>query len=151
MTAITHARLPVHYAARSLGALLSLAVAGIHLKDQGGLPGSKDPSYVGAGYYVLEAVGVLVAVALLLPSWRAVRTAWLVGVGVAAAPLLGYVLSRGPGLPGYTDDKGNWTEPIGVASLVVEVVLLLLAGAAAGTALGARSGRTERPRRTLAG
>jgi hypothetical protein len=40
---------------------------------------------------------------------------------------VGYVLSRGPGLPGYTDDIGNWAEPLGVLSLVVEGVLLLLA------------------------
>ncbi len=36
------------------------------------------------------------------------------------------MLSRGPGLPSYTDDKGNWTEAIGVLSLVVEGVLLML-------------------------
>jgi hypothetical protein len=47
--------------------------------------------------------------------------------GVAVGPLLGYVLSRGPGLPGYDDDRGNWTEPLGLVSLGVEVLLLALA------------------------
>lgn len=130
--------LPAHYAPRVLAALLSVAVAVIHLVDQGGVPGSKTPSYVQTLYYVLEAVGVLVAVALLLPPLRFVRAAWVLAVGVAAGPLVGYALSRGPGLPDYTDDKGNWTEPIGVASLVVEGVLLVLAGVAAARLLPAR-------------
>ncbi len=29
-------------------------------------------------------------------------------------------------MPSYTDDRGNWSETIGVLSLVVEVVLLVL-------------------------
>ena len=40
--------------------------------------------------------------------------------------MLGYVLTRGPGLPDATDDRGNWGEPLGVASLVVEAILILL-------------------------
>ena len=47
--------------------------------------------------------------------------------GVAVAPIVGFVLSRGPGLPNYSDDKGNWTEPLGIKSLVVEGLLLILA------------------------
>ncbi|MBV9058242.1 MAG: hypothetical protein JO296_14600 [Pseudonocardiales bacterium] len=45
----------------------------------------------------------------------------MLSLGVAAGPILGYVLSRGPGAPGYTDDIGNWAEPLGVLSLIVEV------------------------------
>jgi hypothetical protein len=86
-------------------------------------PGSKTPTYVGIGYYILEIVGVLTAIWLLA---RPLRAAWFVTIGVAAGPLLGYVLSRGPGLPDYADDKGNWTEPLGLISLVVEGVLLVL-------------------------
>ena len=52
---------------------------------------------------------------------------WFLAIGVAAGPLVGYILSRGPGLPNYDDDKGNWTEPLGLISLVVEGVLLILA------------------------
>jgi hypothetical protein len=32
-------------------------------------------------------------------------------------------------LPDYTDDIGNWGEPLGVISVVVEGVLLILAAA----------------------
>ncbi|WP_258053225.1 hypothetical protein [Streptomyces sp. Ru72] len=45
---------------------------------------------------------------------------------MAVGPLLGYILSRGPGLPDYGDDIGNWTEPLGLLSLAVEGALLLL-------------------------
>jgi putative exporter of polyketide antibiotics len=115
--------------ARSLAAALSLAVAWIHVQDQGGFPGDKTPGYVGAGYYALEATGVLCAVLLLLAggSLRVAPLGWLVAAGVALGPLAGCVLSRGPGLPDYSDDKGNWTEPLGLISVGVEVVLLVLA------------------------
>ena len=113
-------------AARLAGAALSLGVGWIHVVDQGGFPGSKDPSYVGAGYYVLEVVSVLVAIGLMLAPARRRLSAWFVGVGVALGPLVGYALSRGPGMPDYTDDRGNWTEPLGLISLAVEGTLLLL-------------------------
>ena len=78
-------------------------------------------------YYALEAAGVAAAALLLT---RLARVGWLLTLGVAAGPIVGYVLSRGPGLPNYTDDIGNWTEPLGVISLVVEGVVLILAAAA---------------------
>jgi len=111
---------------RLAGAALSLGVGWIHVVDQGGFPGSKTPTYVGIGYYALELVAVLVAAALLFAPARQRVTGWFVAVGVALGPLVGYVLSRGPGLPAYTDDRGNWSEPLGLASLAVEGLLLLL-------------------------
>ncbi|MGH3845841.1 MAG: hypothetical protein ACRDS0_31130 [Pseudonocardiaceae bacterium] len=102
-------------------------MAAIHVIDQGGLPGAKDPHYVQMLYYALEAAGV-VAAALLLA--RQAWAGWFLTLGVAVGPILGYVLSRGPGLPNYADDIGNWTEPLGVVSLVVEGVLLVVAVAA---------------------
>ncbi|MFJ6665419.1 hypothetical protein [Streptomyces sp. NPDC091383] len=84
---------------------------------------TRDPHYIGVAYHVLE-IAAVVAAALLLAG--IVRPGWLLAVGVAAGPLLGYILSRGPGLPHYSDDIGNWTEPLGLASLAVEGALLLL-------------------------
>ncbi|MGB9049298.1 MAG: hypothetical protein WCC47_18270 [Pseudonocardiaceae bacterium] len=109
---------------RVVGLVGCLAVAAIHVIDQGGLPGSKGPGYVQILYYLLE-IACLVAAALLLD--RFARLGWFLSLGVAAGPILGYVLSRGPGLPDYTDDIGNWAEPLGVISLVVEGILLILA------------------------
>src|SRR4051794_22382734 len=116
-----------HIATRLLGAALAVAVAYIHVKDQGGFPGEKTPTYVGIGYYLLEAAGLVAAIALIVGAHKHTLKAWALTIGIALGPLLGYILSRGPGLPGYTDDKGNWTEPLGVISLVVEVLLLVLA------------------------
>lgn len=121
-------RFATAYQPRVAAALLCLAVTYIHVKDQGGFPGSKEPTYVGIGYYLLEAAGVLCAVLLLAARKGATgRAGWLLSAGVALGPIVGFVLSRGPGLPGYTDDKGNWTETLGVVSLVVEGLLLVLA------------------------
>jgi hypothetical protein len=56
-----------------------------------------------------------------------VRLSWFVTIGVGAGPMIGYILSRGPGLPDYTDDMGNWGEPLGVFSLIAETILIVLA------------------------
>jgi hypothetical protein len=117
----------IHMAVRIGGAALALAVAYIHVKDQGGFPGDKAPGYVGAGYYALEAAALMTAIGFIALSGRRLQLMWLLAIGVAAGPLVGFVLSRGPGLPNYTDDKGNWTETLGLISIVVEAVLLVLA------------------------
>ena len=62
--------------------------------------------------------------------------------------MLGFVLTRGPGLPDATDDRGNWGEPLGVASLVVEGLLIILSLACAASlrspaGTGARTGAYE--------
>lgn len=111
--------------ARFVGALLCVQVAIIHVIDQGGIPGSKTPAYVGVGYWVLEALAVVTAIGFVIN--RSVRLSWFVAIGVGAAPMIGYILSRGPGLPDYTDDMGNWGEPLGVFSLTAEAILLVLA------------------------
>ncbi len=125
-----------HVMSRVLGAGLALGVAYLHVKDQRGFPGDKAPAYVGIGYYALELAGLLAAVVLLVGAGRHTAKAWLLAVGVAVMPIVGFVLSRGPGLPSYSDDKGNWTETLGVISLIVEGALLVLA-----VALVARSRR----------
>ncbi|MFF9512110.1 hypothetical protein ACF1BU_28865 [Streptomyces sp. NPDC014724] len=111
------------WVARGAGALLCLAVAAIHVVDQGGITATRDPYYIGVAYHVLEIAAVVAAMLLLIGL---VRLGWLLAALVAVGPLLGYILSRGPGLPHYSDDVGNWTEPLGLVSLAVEGALLLL-------------------------
>jgi hypothetical protein len=43
-----------------------------------------------------------------------------------SSPFIGYVLSRTTGLPGAMGDIGNWTEPLGLASLYVEACVFAL-------------------------
>ncbi|MFE7328540.1 hypothetical protein ACFU8W_26905 [Streptomyces sp. NPDC057565] len=111
------------WVARWAGALLCVAVAAIHVVDQGGITTTRDPHYIGIAYHVLEIAALVAAVLLLIGL---VRLGWLLAAAVAVGPLLGYILSRGPGLPHYSDDVGNWTEPLGLVSLAVEGGLLLL-------------------------
>jgi hypothetical protein len=120
-----------HVFLRSLGAVLALGIAYIHLRDQGGFPGDKSPTYIAIGYYLLEATGLCTAVALLAIK-RHPYNVWALTFGVALGPLLGFVVSRGPGLPLYTEDRGNWTEPLGIVSVVVEGALLILAAVMVG-------------------
>ena len=132
---------------RLVAAALCLAVAAIHIQDQGGFPGTKTPHYVGVGYYLLELGGAVCA--LLLAAGIGLTTngtEWLITAGIGLGPLVGYVLSRGPGLPGYPDDKGNWTEPLGLASIAVEGALLLLVLLAVARRRSARSERAATAR-----
>ena len=99
------------------------------MKDQGGLPGDKSPSYIAYGYWMLEIAGVIAAVGLFTARGRQAARAWALAAAVAIGPMVGYVLSRGPGLPNYTDDKGVWSEPLGLVSLAVEGALLVIAAA----------------------
>lgn len=128
----THRPAKNHVVLRVLGAALALGVAYIHVRDQGGFPGDKSPTYLAIGYYLLEAGGLGTAIALLVASRRQLVNVWTLAFGVALGPLAGFVLSRGPGLPLYTDDRGNWTEPLGVISVVVEGALLVLAAVVLG-------------------
>ena len=55
--------------------------------------------------------------------------AWAAAGGLGALILLGYFLSRTSGLPDATNDVGEWTEPLGLASLVAEgLVVCVTAG-----------------------
>jgi hypothetical protein len=112
-------------ALRAMGAALALAVAYIHVKDQGGIIGAKDPAYMQVGYYMIEVTAVVAAVMLI--ARRRSLTAWFLAIGVAAGPFIGLVLTRTTGLPGAMDDIGNWSETLGLVSLFVEGALLALA------------------------
>ena len=65
---------------------------------------------------------------------------WTAATVVPALVIVGYVLSRTTGLPQSSDDVGNWSEPLGMASLFVEGSLVTLGSAV----LLARRPRGER-------
>jgi spore coat protein A len=80
--------------------------------------------------YLAVGFGLLIGgsgVAALLLATRA-RTRWVeVGAAAAAAAtVVGFVWSRTLGLPQIPDHVGQWAEPWGIASLVVETALMAL-------------------------
>jgi hypothetical protein len=109
---------------RVVGALLALAVAAVHVADQGGITALNSPGWLGWAFRLIEAGGVLTAVVLLLPwsGWLG----WAAGVLLGLGPFTGYIASRSVGLPGDHGDVGNWGDWLGTASLVVEAALVIL-------------------------
>jgi hypothetical protein len=112
-----------HTTLRALGFGGMLAIALIHLLDVIGK--IKETPYLGVMYIALMVASVAVAF-YLLHSGSAL--AWAAAGLLAVATLIGFVLSRTTGLPDASDDIGNWTEPLGLASMFVEGAVVILAG-----------------------
>jgi hypothetical protein len=99
------------------------AIALIHILELQGK--YEETPYLGVGYGLL-ILGCLVAGALLLH--RNDARGWLLGGGAALATLVGYAATRTVGLPASNGDIGNWLEPIGLASIFVEGIVVAVAG-----------------------
>jgi hypothetical protein len=108
----------------ALGAGLALAIAVIHLQDQGGLLGSQSPIWLKYGYYMVE-ISSTISAALII---RGKAFGWVLGLMSSIGPMTGYILSRSVGLPGDPGDVGNWGYLLGTVSLTVEGSLIVLAG-----------------------
>jgi predicted neutral ceramidase superfamily lipid hydrolase len=132
--------LPVETLLRPAGIVGVLAIALLHFLDL--FDTIKSQAYIGVLYMVLIAACFVAASGLL---GRRPRRAWMLAAAVAAVPFLAFVVSRSVGLPGATDDIGNWTEPLGVASLFVEflVVAISLRALAPDRAKEGPSGRSH--------
>lgn len=117
---------------RLAGALLALAIAAVHVADQGGVTALGSPSWMGWGFRLVEVGGVLTAAILLLP--RPARfgqgfpalAGWAAGLLLGAGPFAAYITSRTVGLPGDPHDVGNWSYWTGTVSLFVEAALVVL-------------------------
>jgi hypothetical protein len=109
---------------RLVGAMLALAVAAVHIADQGGLTTLASPAWIGWGYRLIEVGAVATALAMLArrPAWLG----WAAGVLLGVGPFIGYVASRTVGVPGDPGDVGNWGYWVGTVSLVVEAALVVL-------------------------
>jgi hypothetical protein len=77
-------------AVRLVGALLALAVAAVHVADQGGVTAFNSPDWIGWGYRLIEVGGVLTALALLVP-----RPAWFGPAVSVTTGLKGALLAAG--------------------------------------------------------
>ena len=105
-------------------AVVGLAAVGlIHLLD---IPGKlTETPYMFWMYVALIAGCVLTAGALLRGSDP---RAWALAALLPLGAIVGYTLTRTVGLPQATDDIGNWGEPLGMASLFVEGLVVTLSG-----------------------
>jgi hypothetical protein len=141
------------FAVRFTGALLAVAIAAVHVADQGGITVMASPAWIGWGYRLVEAGGILTALILLLPmparlapirigparlgpGWFGPASlGWAAGVLLGTGPFIGYIASRTVGVPCDPGDIGNWGYWVGTVSLLVEAALILLS---AGMLLAAR-------------
>ncbi|MEA2245469.1 MAG: hypothetical protein QOD24_5025 [Solirubrobacteraceae bacterium] len=117
---------PVHLV-RDIGAraVIAIGLTGvglIHLLDAIGK--YNETRYLFWMYIALIAGSLATAGAVLFTH---ARMPFLAAAGLAAGAAAGYVLSRTTGLPDATGDIGNWTEPLGLASLFVEVAVVAVA------------------------
>jgi hypothetical protein len=102
-------------------ALGLVAIALIHFLDL--FAKLEETPYLGVAYLGLIAASLAVGARLLHAAGTRV---WMLSGALAAATLAGYVLSRSVGLPSAADDIGNWQEPLGLASLFVEGLVVAL-------------------------
>jgi hypothetical protein len=105
-----------------LAAAALLAVALVHLID--GPASLDDQLYVGALELALAAAAVPLAVLLLVAP---VRRVWAVVGALNLLALAVFVASRTVGLPGATDDIGNWGQTLGLVNVATELAVISLA------------------------
>jgi hypothetical protein len=123
----------------AIGGLMAIAV--IHILE---LPDTlSDQGYVG-GLFIAAIVACLVLAAAFT---RMTDTrVWGAAGGLAALVLLGYILSRSVGLPGFTDYKGDWSN-----TLAEGLVVCLTGAVLAARRMPMMSGAGTRATRTAPG
>jgi hypothetical protein len=118
-----HMRTAVRDAAvRATTAIGLGGIAVIHAVD--GVGKWSETRYLFWMYMALIVAALVTAAAVLFshsPRWL------LAAAGLATSVFAGYVINRTVGLPRATDDIGNWTEPLGLASLLVEGFVIAVA------------------------
>jgi hypothetical protein len=109
-------------AVRASAAMGLITVGIIHaLEIQGQLSGAV---WLAVGFSLLAVVAPASGLWLLA---RPSLGAWQFGGLASAAALGGYILTRSVPVPGDTGDVGNWLEPLGLAAILAEGVVVILA------------------------
>jgi hypothetical protein len=110
--------------AAEVGGIAGLAgTAYIHLEELSGK--FAEVPYLGVGYALLSVACIAAIVGIVARD----RRAWYVAGAATLATIVGFVLTRTVGLPGSTDDIGNWSESIAVWALVFEGLTVGVAAA----------------------
>src|SRR3954447_2002757 len=107
---------------RAVAAVGLAGIALIHLLDS--LGKFHETPYMGWMYVGLMLASLITAAVLVRAN---VREAWLPAVLLPASAIAGFTLTRTTGLPGATEDIGNWSEPLGLAALFVEGAVIAVA------------------------
>jgi hypothetical protein len=109
-------------AVRAVTAIGLFAVGIIHALE---IPGQINSAvWLTIGFCLLAAAGQGAGLWLLV---RPSLLAWEFAGLVCALAAGGYVLTRSVPVPGDTGDVGNWLEPLGVAALITECTVVILA------------------------
>ena len=88
------------------------------------------PGQVSGAVWLTMGFTLLAVIAPAAGLWLLLRPsllAWEFTGAVCALAAAGYVLTRSVPVPGDAADVGNWLEPLGVASLTIEAVVVILA------------------------
>ncbi len=106
-----------------IASLVLLAVVTfMHYRD---IPGKlAETPYLGWLYILLVAGCAAAGAWLLSTHWR---QGYALGALISLGAITGYALTRTTGLPSATGDIGNWSEPAGIISLLVEAAFVVLA------------------------
>ena len=112
-----------HAARRVMTAVGLAGIALIHVLDLNAK--LREVPYIGWMYIGLIVSALLIAEGLIRTDDQRL---WLAAGALAAAAAVGYSVSRITGLPGdHGGDLGNWLEPLGLASLMLEGIVVLFA------------------------
>jgi len=105
-----------------LGAVLLAGIAWIHYRDIPDKLG--ETAYLGWGYSLLVMGCAAAGAWLLSDRWR---TGYVLGLTISLGAMIAYILTRSTGLPHATGDIGNWAEPAGLFSLLLEAAFVVVA------------------------
>ncbi|MBP0457130.1 hypothetical protein [Streptomyces montanisoli] len=100
--------------------MLLLIDAGIHAYE---VIDADVPFLVGG--FIATAVGAVAGAYLLLTSGP--RLGWVLGGLTTLLTSIGYIVTRATPVPTDEDDYGNWLEPLGLTSLILQIVVVALA------------------------
>lgn len=106
---------------RALVAAGLFGIAAVHLAD---LPDKiEEVPYLGWAYIGLIAVSLMLAELVIT---RADRRLMAASAALSAAVIVGFAINRTIGMPNAMDDIGNWTESLGMISLLIEAAVVWL-------------------------
>jgi hypothetical protein len=82
----------------------------------------REAPYAGALFIALSVAALAAAIMLSATDHELV---WVGAGALSVGALVAYFLSRSVGLPSMSDDIGDWTNPLGLAAVACETLVLI--------------------------